>query len=183
GADLDRDQVEPPRLARRQGDERDAALVLLVADLGAYIERLGVAGRRHEVRDHRLARALRRLPDLEDGEAGAGFDGEAHDAFFGIDVDRLRPPGLRGLAPGVAFLAAPGLEPDVLEELELLVLERLALADRLPVPRLGPLADIRELTERAVGQREGEEVVVPDEVDAPAVPGEDRARLGRPGIG
>jgi len=71
----------------------------------------------------------------------------------------------------------------VLEELLLLVLEELALSFGLLLPRLGALADVRELAQRAVSEGEGEEVVAAEEVDGLAVPGEDGVGLDVAGVG
>src|SRR5690606_39938657 len=96
-----------------------------------------------------------------------------------VDVDGLEFPLLAGLA-ALLLLLAPGFPPpDVLEELELLVDERLALAFGLPLLRRRAGPDVRELPDRGAVQRHGEGGVVPHEVDGPAVAAEDRAHLGR----
>src|SRR5690606_7221907 len=83
----------------------------------------------------------------------------------------------------LAPLARLGLTADVLEELLLLRLEEGTMPFRLAVPARRPLAHVGELAERPVRERELEEVVAPDEVDAAAVAGEDGAGLAVARVG
>jgi hypothetical protein len=168
-AHLFRHQLQPLHGARLERDERHAALVLRVADLGAHIEWLGVAGGGHEVGDEGLARVVGLLTDAEDGEAAAGLDGETHDAFVAADVDRVGARGLPGLASCLLTLLAGLRDADVLEEFLLLVLQELALARRFLLLRRRAFADVRELSDRAAFQSEGEEVVVAHEVDGATI--------------
>src|SRR5690606_15762971 len=183
GPDLGGDQVEPDRIAGGEGDEGEACLALDVADLRANVERLGVPGRGHPVGDEGLPRVPGRLADAEDGVAAGGLDGDPHDVLVGGDVDRLGASRFAGLLTRLPPLARLGLAGDVLEQLALLGLEEGTLAFGLALPARLALADVGELSERAVGEVEAEEVVALDEEDAAAVAGEDGARLSLAGVG
>src|SRR5690606_26571595 len=176
-------QLQPADVAGREVHEAEPGLGLGVADLGARVDVLRVAGRGDVVRDDGAARIACRLVDVQDRVAAAGLRRDRLDALLGRDVDGLHVARLAGLAAAAHLVAALDLAPDVLEELFLLLLEEPTLACGLAFFRRRAGADVGELADRPAVQGHGEDVVLLNEVDGPAVVAEDGVGLGRARVG
>src|SRR5690606_13141218 len=132
-------------------------------DLGAELARLRVTGLCDPVRNRRAARVrLRCRCGRHDRIPAIRLDGQGSNALIAVEVCGLALLALLACAcPLAALLTARGLEADVLEQIALLLLEVAALAGCGPrLRRRGAAAQIRDLPDGAVRERDAEHVVV-----------------------
>ena len=177
-------EVQPGRLARLGVDDGEPGFALFIADLGAHLGVLGVAGLRDPEGDVRAPPPIvEAAAGRGDGHPGAGGVGDQPLRVLALrEVQRLSLSRLPQFPPLLRAFLANLPHADVLEQLALLCLEEGLVPFRLGV--LGGLgtADRGELADLAVVDVEREQVVPAAEEDRRPVSREDGVRLAGFGV-